>query len=200
MPETFGDFIKAFPPDRDSLELSFTPTSKRIKHRWRSQRLSSHFVADYFINFLPLDEGDPDAERRIKETKGAISYVTNELLENAMKFNLESLDSGLKHRVRFGIHFLDDADLIAVMFASNHVDLAGTQKFQRFIEKLLSADPEEMYMQQVEASVEDENASMSGLGFLTMLNDYQAKLGWQFEPLPSAPDIFLVTTMAQIKV
>ncbi len=196
MYKTFGDFIKAFPPDRDSLELSFTPTSERIKHRWRSQRLSSHFIADYFVNFLPLAEGDPEAERRIKETKGAVSYVTNELLENAMKFNLEAANS----KVRFGIHFIDDDEIAAVMFASNQVNRAGAEKFQIFIEKLLSADPEEMYLQQVEASVEDENAEMSGLGFLTMLNDYQAKLGWQFEALPSDPDVFSVTTMAQVKV
>jgi len=196
MYKTFGDFIKAFPPDRDSLELSFTPTSERIKHRWRSQRLSSHFVADYFVNFLPLTEGDPEAERRIKETKGAVSYVTNELLENAMKFNLEAANS----KVRFGIHFIDDEEIVAVMFASNQVDRAGAEKFEAFIQKLLSADPEEMYLQQVEASVEDENAEMSGLGFLTMLNDYQAKLGWQFAALPSDPDTFTVTTMAQIQV
>ena len=196
MYKTFGDFIKAFPPDRDSLELSFTPTSERIKHRWRSQRLSSHFIADYFVNFLPITEGDPEAERRIKETKGAVSYVTNELLENAMKFNLEAANS----KVRFGIHFIDDEEVVAVMFASNQVDRAGAEKFETFIEELLSADPEEMYLQQVEASLEDKNAGMSGLGFLTMLNDYQAKLGWQFEALPSESDIFSVTTMAQVKV
>lgn len=196
MQQTFGDFIKAFPPDRDSLELSFTPTSERIKHRWRSQRLSSHFVADYFINFLPLSNGDPQSERRIKETKGAISYVTNELLENAMKFNLEATNA----KVRFGIHFVDDDEIIAVMFASNSVNRTGAQKFQGFIENLLSADPEEMYLQQVEASLEDENVGMSGLGFLTMLNDYQARLGWQFKPHLSDPDVCLVTTMAQIKV
>lgn len=196
MPETFGDFIQSFPPDRDSLELSFTPTSERIKHRWRSQRLSSHFVADYFINFLPIKEGDPDAEHRIKEAKGAISYITNELLENAMKFNLESQHS----KVKFGIHFLNDSALVAVMFVSNNVDLTGAKKFQGFIEKLLAADPEAMYMEQVEASLEDENAGMSGLGFLTMINDYQAQLGWRFTPHPIDPDICVVTTMAQIQV
>ncbi|EDX83320.1 hypothetical protein S7335_500 [Synechococcus sp. PCC 7335] len=200
MHKTFGSFIEDFPPDRDSLELSFTPTSERIRHRWRSQRLSSHFVADYFINFLPLDEGDPEAEKRIKETKGAISYVTNELLENAMKFNLTGSDHRFKSKVKFGIHFLDETEIVAVMFASNNVSRAGAEKFQMFIRKLLSADPEEMYMQQVEASAEDENAEISGLGFLTMLNDYQAKLGWQFTPLTSRDDFFLVTTMAQIRV
>lgn len=196
MPQIFGDFIESFPPDHDSLILSFTPTSEHIQHRWRNQRLSAHFVADYFANFLPLDKNDPAQEQRIKETKGAVGYITNELLENAMKFNLDSSHA----KVKLGVHCLDAADLTAVMFAVNSVSQTGADKFQRFIQTLLSANPEEMYMQQVEASLENENAGMSGLGYLTMINDYQARLGWQFETLPAATDVITVTTMAQVKV
>jgi len=98
----FGDFVKEFPPEQDCLELKFTPSSHPIRKRWRTQRLSAHFVADYFTNFLPVDEEDPTSEKRIKESKGAVSYVANELLENAMKFNEESF----YYQVRFGIHFV----------------------------------------------------------------------------------------------
>ncbi|MDB9527516.1 ATP-binding protein [Oscillatoria sp. CS-180] len=194
MEKTFGDFITNFPPDHDSLELSFTPTSERIRHLWRNQRLSAHFIADYFVNFLPLDKDDPVEERRIKEAKGAISYVANELLENAMKFNLEDADC----KVRFGIHFLDGSDIIAVMFATNSINRFGAEKFQQFIQELLESDPEEFYIRQVEASAEDPDTKISGLGFLTMINDYQAKLGWQFEPVAPDSEISIVTAMVQI--
>lgn len=197
MQETYGVFIEAFSPEHDSLELTFTPNSERIRNRWRSQRLSAHFVADYFTNFLPSDREKPEEdEQRIKETKGAVSYVANELLENAMKFNLEAS----KHKVKFGIHFLDDSETIAVMFATNIIDRPGAEKFKDFIKELLASDPEEFYVQQIEASAEDENAEMSGLGFLTMINDYQAKLGWKFETICSEPEIIAVTTMAQVAV
>ncbi|NER24617.1 MAG: ATP-binding protein [Symploca sp. SIO1C2] len=196
MNHTFGDFIQAFPPNHDSLELSFTPTSERIKNRWRNQRLSAHFMADYIANFLPLNKNKPEEEKRIKEIKGAVSYIANELLENAMKFNLETSSS----KVKLGVHFLDAAELIVAMFTKNSIDLNSAEKFQVFIQTLLASDPEELYIQQVEASAEDENAEMSGLGFLTMINDYQAKLGWKFEPLPSAPGMITVTTMAQVSV
>lgn len=196
MQQVFGDFIEAFPPDHDSLVLSFTPTSERIRHRWRNQRLSAHFIADYFANFLPLNKNNPEEEHRIKETKGAVGYVSNELLENAMKFNL----SDGCNKVKLGVHCLDTTELVAVMFAVNNTSYAGAEKFQTFIQRLLAADPEEMYIQQVEASLEDENASMSGLGYLTMINDYQAKLGWRFDTLNSVTDIVTVTAMAQIKV
>lgn len=197
MEQFFGSFIKEFPPERDCLELTFTPNSKRIKQLWRTQRLSAHFVADYFVNFLPIDKDHSEEEdQRIKETKGAVSYIANELLENAMKYNLETS----QFKVKFGIQFLEATEVIAVIFVTNTIDRAGAEKFQTFIQKLLTCDPDELYIQQVEASAEDENAESSGLGLITAINDYHAQLGWKFEPLPSQPEVMAVTTMAQLPV
>jgi hypothetical protein len=97
MAQIFGDFVESFPPAQDSLQLTFTPNSLPIKKRWRSNRLSANFMADYFSNFLPVDEDDPSQKRRIKESKGAVSYVANELLENAIKFN----DRGTNFKIKF---------------------------------------------------------------------------------------------------
>lgn len=194
MPKRFGDFIPRFPPDHDSLELTFTPFSKKIKHRWRSQRLSAHFLADYFVNFAPEKEPPFDEEQWIHETKSTVSYVGNELLENAMKFSAESSNA----KVKLGIHFLDDSALVAVIFATNLVHSAEAEKLQMFIHQLLASNPEDFYIQQVEASTEDESADLSGLGLLTMINDYHAKLGWELDTVPSHPDLISVTTMAQI--
>ncbi len=197
MKEIFGDFIKTFPPENDSLELNFKPNSERIKYRWENQLLSANFAAEYFINFLPIDLKNPeDDEQRIRETKGTVSFVANELLENAMKFNLKNS----KCTVKFGIHFLEDSETIAVIFTTNSVDIDAAEKFQTFIQKLLNSDLEVFYMEQIEASAEDENVEMSGLGFLTMINDYEARLGWKFETIQSEPDIIRVTSMAQISV
>jgi hypothetical protein len=196
MPQIFGNFIETFPPEQDSLELTFTPSSLPIKKRWRSNRLSAHFVADYFSNFLPVDEDDPAQERRLKESKGAVSYVANELLENAMKFNNPTTSS----KIKFGIYFIEEAEVTAVLFATNAVSAEGLDKFQVFIQQLLSSDPEDFYMQQIEKSAEDENSEASGLGFLTMLNDYSAKLGWKFETIQEKSKIIAVTTMVLIPI
>lgn len=196
MPQIFGDFVESFPPDQDSLELTFTPSSLPIKKRWRSNRLSANFMADYFSNFLPVDEDDPAQERRIKESKAAVSYVANELLENALKFN----DQATKFKIKFGIYFIEQADVTAVLFATNSVSAEGLDKFQGFIQELLSSDPEELYVQQIEKSAEEENSGASGLGFLTMLNDYSAKLGWKFEIVQEEPKVIAVTTMVLVPV
>ncbi|MEO0685258.1 MAG: ATP-binding protein, partial [Cyanobacteria bacterium J06649_11] len=72
-------------------------------------------------------------------------------------------------------------------------------KFQTFLSELLAGDPEEFYVRQVEKSLEtDSNAS--GLGFLTMINDYSAKLGWKFAKINTESPTLTVTSMAQIIV
>ena len=196
MPQIFGDFVESFPPAQDSLELTFTPNSLPIKKRWRSNRLSANFMADYFSNFLPVDEGDPAQKRRIKESKGAVSYVANELLENAIKFN----DLGTNFKIKFGIYFIQEADMTAVLFATNSVSAEGLDKFQKFIQELLCSDPEKLYVQQIEKSAEEENSEASGLGFLTMINDYSAKIGWKFEIVQKDPKMIAVTTMVLVPV
>jgi hypothetical protein len=196
MPQIFGDFVERFPPAQDSLELTFTPNSLPIKKRWRSNRLSANFMADYFSNFLPVDEDDPAQKRRLKESKGAVSYVANELLENAIKFNNQATN----FKIKFGIYFIEEADLTAVLFATNSVSAEALDKFQKFIQELLCSDPEKLYVQQIEKSAEEENSGASGLGFLTMINDYSAKIGWKFEIVQKDPKMIAVTTMVLVPV
>jgi hypothetical protein len=196
MPQIFGDFVESFPPAQDSLELTFTPNSLPIKKRWRSNRLSANFMADYFSNFLQVDEDDPAQKRRINESKGAVSYVANELLENAIKFN----DRGTNFKIKFGIYFIEEADMTAVLFATNSVSAEGLDKFQKFIQELLCSDPEKLYVQQIEKTAQEENSGESGLGFLTMINDYSAKLGWKFEIVQKEPKMIAVTTMVLVPV
>lgn len=195
MSELFGDFIEQFPPEQDSLELKFTPSSHPIRKRWRTHRLSAYFVADYFSNFLPVDENDPHSTRRIKESKGAVSYVANELLENAMKFN----DEQSQYKVRFGIHFMEESEITAAIFATNSIQADRVAPFQGFIQEVLTGDPSELYLQQIEKTAAAGDDS-SGLGLLTMINDYGAKLGWRFETIAGDRPTIIVTTMAQIQV
>jgi hypothetical protein len=196
MSQIFGDFVESFPRAQDGLQLSFTPNSLPIKKRWLSNRLWANFMADYFSNFLPVDENDPAQKRRIKESKGAVSYVANELLENAIKFNNQDTN----FQIKFGIYFIKESDLTAMLFATNSVSAEGVDKFQKFIQELLSSDPEKLYVQQIEKSAEEENSGASGLGFLTMINDYSAKLGWKFEIVQKEPKMIAVTTMVLVPV
>ena len=201
MSKVFGEYIEEFPPQYDSLEIIFTPTAHSIRQRWSNNLLSAQFVADYFSAFLPVDEDDLKSDRRIKVSKGAVSYVANELLENAMKFN----DQGSNFKVKFGIYFIEDTLIengyvTAVLYVTNSVTPQGVKKLQTYLTELIASDPKELYIKQVEKSLESEHSEASGLGFLTMINDYSAKLGWKFQTFRKESTILTVTTMAQIKV
>ena len=85
MIQTFGHFIERQDDQSEYLKIGFSPTSIPIQQRWRNNGLSADFLADYLSTFFPGD--DRAAAERQAELKGAVSYVANELLENAMKFS-----------------------------------------------------------------------------------------------------------------
>jgi hypothetical protein len=198
MNQIFGEFIEEFPQEHDSLELNFTISSLPIKQRWRNNRLAAYFIADYLSNLLPTDEEDSQRESRLEASKNAVSYVGNELLENAIK----SSEEGKQYQVKFGIHLLESPNKsTAVIFTKNSMNIQKVEKFQAFIQELLAANLNELYVQQIEETSEDsEHSEVSGIGLLTIINDYSVKLGWKFELEPSDTQIVNVTTTAQIVV
>jgi hypothetical protein len=197
MSQIFGEFIEQFPLGSDALELSFYSRHKPVNGKWRNHRLSAYFIADYFSNLMPNDENTEQSQERLNNLKSAVSYISNELLENAMKFHERSNN----FPVKLGIYFLEElGEITVVIFTKNNIKHKNVYKFQVFIDNLLSADPNELYIQQIEKAAEDEHGEASGLGLLTTINDYSAKLGWKFEAEPRDPVMIAVTTMAQIVV
>ena len=200
--ETFGEFREDFDnlADEEFLELGFSLTSKPIQNRWRNHGLSADFVADYLSTFLPISEDYPQNEDRQVLLKSSVSYIANELLENSMKFNDHQA-----YTVQFGIRlFLEEEELRVILTASNSLSTAIAQKFKTFIRSFLSQDPNEFYLNQMEASAEDDTGTVSGLGLVTMVTDHNSTLGWKFETVSSRSNpgvsVPIVTTMVQISV
>jgi hypothetical protein len=71
------------------------------------------------------------------------------------------------------------------------------EKYQAFINSLLINDPNELYIQQIEITASKADHEDSGLGLITLVNDYAAKLGWRFKSASIDPEMTAVTTMAQ---
>ena len=125
------------------------------------------------------------------EFRHAVSYVANELLENAMKFS--SRKTSYPVDIILQLH----GDRI-IFLVNNSSDTELVETFQAFIQKLLTEDTIDLYIQHLENAANDENSTISGLGILTMINDYGAKLGWKFEPIHSESLVISVTTMVQL--
>lgn len=191
MTQTFGQFIARKDEQCEYLKIGFSPTSLPIQQRWRNNGLSADFLADYLSTFFPGDD-HAAAERQV-ELKSAVSYVANELLENAMKFSY----APAQHAIGLAMYLEANAVNLYVM---NSVDPQAVAAFQQTIARLLAEDIDVLYLAQLTHNAASDNAVGSGLGYLTMLHDYGALLAWQFAPSLQDPDVITVTTMARLSV
>ena len=192
MIQTFGDFIE-LPASQEYLIIGFSPSSIPLKLRWRNNGLSADFMADYLATFFPGNEDDSSTIERQAEIKSAVSYIANELLENAMKFNNETSE----YPINIKLQLESDGVLFSV---ANSISPQGVEKFQAYIQQLLTSEPSELYIQQLEKNAVEESCTDSGLGLLTMLTDYSAKIGWKFQTVHKDPEVIAVTTMVQLRV
>lgn len=185
----FGNFIQNLPPSQEYLILSFSPGSIPLRQRWRNNCLSADFLAEYLSTFfLGSDDQQPDSQKQA-EIKSAVSYIANELLENAIKYGVEKSPFPISIQIHL------NPELI-IFQLTNSIHSQQVQKFQAYIEKLINSDPDELYILQLEKSDDGQ----SGLGFLTMLSDYGAELGWKFEALPNESTEMAVTTLVQLSI
>ena len=193
MNQIFGDFIENLPPSQEYLILGFSPSSVPLKQRWRNSGLSADFLADYLATFVPNHENDTLTIDKQAELKSAISYIANELLENAMKFN----DETFQEPINVQIYLYSNS---IVLVTTNSISFARVGRFQAYIKELTTSDPNELYIRQLEKNAEAETSKNSGIGLITLLTDYQAKLCWKFETAQKEPEAIVVTTMVQVAV
>lgn len=189
MNEKYGDY-KEINPElcAEHMCLSFKPSSVPIKQRWRNNGLSADFLGDYLTTFFPKKDGKDDSDRKQAIVRDAATYIANELLENAMKYSDEKSD------IPNSIDLSLQEDQL-VFTEINGITKEQEKEFKCFINELENSDPDELFMKRLEESAVSE--SSSGLGYLTMINDYQAKIGWQFDV---SGDHHKVTTQVVINI
>lgn len=193
MTQIFGDYLTNLSESQEYLIIGFSPGSVPLKQRWRNNGLSADFLADYFATFFPSSEENKTDEERQIEIKSAISYIANELIENAMKFN----DSRTNQPIDIALHLRHDRIVFAI---TNSVAPEKVDSFQTYIKEIISSDPADLYIRQLEQNAESEQLEASRLGYLTILNDYDAKLGWKFETHDLDKVVISVTSMVQLAV
>jgi hypothetical protein len=191
--QIMGEFRQNLPPSTEYLILSFSPGSIPLQQRWRNNCLSADFLANYLSTFF-LGENDqqPDLAKQ-DEVKSAVSYIANELLENGMKYCIKTASFPISIQIHLTPH-------VIILQLTNSITLKQTRRFQKQINKLLHGNPSEMYLAQLEHNALEENQKFSNLGLLTMLHDYDARIGWHFEPLVNHCSAISVTTMVQLLI
>jgi hypothetical protein len=171
------------------LTLAFSPTSAPLRSRWRNNGLSADFLGDYVTTFLPTNGGVPAFENRQNEIKHAVTYIANELLENAMKYHQPDVEIPIR------IHLELASDHITVS-VSNGISVIEAGRYKAFVEHLQEGDAGDLLLRRQEESAKSSESTMSGLGLLTMISDYDAQLDWRFDVHPTQSESMTVTTSA----
>lgn len=186
MKEIFGDYCEKT-DSTEFLIMSFSSQTLPIKDRWRTNGLSANFLAEYWGTFFPVRD-----KSAIKEVQDSVSFIANELLENALKFSQETDVS----TIRISLYLFDD---FLRFYVTNPISTANAESFKAFLRRILAEDTHELYLSVLEDRDQDSGVE-SGLGFLTILNDYGARMGWKFDTLDQPSDAITVTTMVQLRV
>lgn len=173
--------------DTFSEHMSLTMHPDSFPVRWSLCNLTANFMADYFAELFP----ETDQEERLlsrQEISGAVSYVLNELVENAVKFNQ---NGDINVTVGIGTE-----DLVCVV--SNQIMGNSAPKLRERLSELANEDPGELLRRQAEANAEDSDSDSAGLGYLIIMNDYGVTLGWKLDAVSA--NTVCVRTMARLPI
>jgi hypothetical protein len=193
MSQIFGEFTEDLPPCQEYIVVGFSPGAAGVRHQWRNNGLSADFLADYLMTFFPENCSFSQNHSSAVEIKSAVSYIANELLENAMQFTCNlSVDP-----IMIQLQVMTDQ---LIFKTTNSIKSQAIESFQAFLVQLLESDPQELYVSLLEKSARDGDRFESHIGYLTMITDYGVKLGWKFDRSSTDPEMALVTTMVKLFV
>ncbi len=168
--QIFGTWVDMHTESPSSNQMVLDAT--HLSTRWRRCSLSSDFWARYTSLFVPEFVQPGMLSRDAIES--VLSYLLNELFENCAKFS-----AGPVQTVCYQSWIFQDWMVFQV---TNHIDPRAQGPFTDLIHELLEGDPDELYFQRLEESVE-LNLSGSGLGYLTLIKDYGIRFGFRFQPV-----------------
>lgn len=164
MTKTFGEARPAEMAAAARLTLYEGP----LELGWLHATATADFLGTFFADLASRAGLDGNDARH------GISYLVNELVENAVKF-----------RAPDGGEVTLAARLDGQAFELLLTNIAAAETAARFgaiLDEIVSRDPGELLIERIEANAADDASTGSSLGILTLMNDYGARLGWTFEP------------------
>ncbi len=159
----------------------------QLNLQWQHCSSSADFLTDFFSRLIVEESPTTD----IAELRNSISYMANELIENAIKFRADGdmeIEAGLS-----------DGDF--VLRISHWISAANSCRFQALLAEITTGDPGDLLIARIEANALGDSDNGSGLGLLTLLNDYGARITWSFEqPDESAESNVFAESIARLNL
>jgi hypothetical protein len=175
---TFGDQSDAPLALEQSTRIVFRTSQLDLK--WSHCSNSADFLSQFYAGVVAHNR----TAAEVHDISHSIAYMANELIENAVKFRAEGdveLSAGL-------------CDEDFVLRIANWISRETSERFQGLLDEITHGDPGDLLIQRIEANAAGEGGG-SGLGILTLMNDYGVRLTWRFEPSTKEGDerVFLET-------
>ncbi|NEQ50418.1 MAG: hypothetical protein F6K11_09840 [Leptolyngbya sp. SIO3F4] len=189
--ESFGQFASELHQENLCIKIDFPAKLVKQQKFWPNSNLSAKFVSQYISIFFPVESNRTEQLRRRTEITDAARYIANELLENAIKFSCTTAQQPVQMSL---YHY---ADRLIIMVA-NTTNTSNINAFRTLIHELTTLDLNNLYIERLENNLDHENTLSSGLGFITILINYNTKLGWKIEQSSLESDCFLITTTVQL--
>lgn len=174
--------VGAFDPD--VLGCGGLRVCLHTRPQWRAAAQVSQFVSGFLDSDLRAGCSDA-AEARTASAE--VVYAVSELIENATKYSRPGLVE---------LHARVCAEHVVVSL-SHPVDVAHAERYRQRAGELLCDDPAELLMATVERNAASADGA-SGLGLLSLMSDYGARLGWYFETSAEDTGSVRVTTQAHL--
>lgn len=157
------DFIPSHLPAEGALNIMINPID--LMTSWKRCGALANFVASFYS-----DERDFGK----KLDANLISTIFNELMENAAKYS-DKRDALITVNTKLYNNILK-------MEVENYARKQYFNSLKNHFETLLNTkDLDNLYLRQMEKSIEDEQTS--GIGLLLLLKDYPIKLGIRLEEI-----------------
>jgi len=184
--EILGKFVEE-PREKPLSQTSLVTSAADMLQNWRRVSLSSDFLARYYSYYFPYRE---KAKQKISrdEAENNISFVMNELIENTAKY-ADARDKTVTIKI-----MLFENDI--VFQVSNYLTTSLSESFIKLAREILVSNPEELYIKRLERNTESDSGD-SGLGYLTLINDYGIRMGFKFEKIDA--ELVRVTIQAAMK-
>jgi hypothetical protein len=182
----FGDYIE--PEDGNiigRMSLCFQSGTLNLDELWESSSLSAKFLSTFWGSFFPVH--DPFSEKVKKLVEDEVHYICAELLGNAVKFSYEPQ---FMIEICLYLHHHELRFYVTNSLNPYHIDV-----FQEFIQRILNENPQELFLEQMEKNVLEESME-SGVGYLTLVKDYNVTLAWKFQETEKRT----VTVLARLPV
>ena len=168
-------------------QTSLITNSADMMKNWRRVSLASDFLAKYYSYYFPYKE---KAKEKISRdtAENNISFIMNELIENTAKYS-DAQDKTVTIKLLLLEHEI-------VFQVTNYVTPVMAESFSSLAREILESNPEELYIKRLEKNTESEGSD-SGLGYLTLINDYGVTMGFKFEKKDT--EKYQVTVQARMK-